>query len=391
MKNTVVAILLLFVIAINMGFVPVCAGTNPAVTVQDASGTKGDILEVPVVMSDNTGFSNLGIEITYDTDALKLIGAVPGDTGAVFTGAPEYSVVPYNMSWDSASNVSFNGVLVTLLFEITAENTGEYTVSADYYKGRNRDYIDGINVNYDESYTPLGLSYVSGTVFVSAPTVRIGSVEAVFGQTVDVPVILENNKGFSNMAIEIGYDKNSLRLKNVVSFDTGATFTQAQSLEALPYNISWDSATDIQFNGNIAMITFEVLTQKTGNYEITVSYYKGRNGDYIDGKSVNYNDNFEPIGLKYAHGIISVTKPCITLKGVAGDFGIAEIALTGDLSCGKIYVASYGDEGLLAIKEYNPQNEMEVEIEEKGNFVKVMWWNSNLSPVCSALEISKNR
>ena len=75
---------------------------------------------------------------------------------------------PYNMSWDSTSNVKYNGSLATLTFEVRkdAEN-GEYPITVSYYKGINKNYTDGVDVNYDEDFEPFALNYISGSITVS--------------------------------------------------------------------------------------------------------------------------------------------------------------------------------------------------------------------------------
>ena len=55
------------------------------------------------------------------------------------------------------------------------------------------------------------------------------------------------------------------------------------------------------------MLTFAVdEAAAVGNYPITVSYYKGRNGNYTDGRDVNFNQNDVALGLRYVAGSVEV-------------------------------------------------------------------------------------
>ncbi|MBQ2664994.1 MAG: hypothetical protein IJG16_12725, partial [Clostridia bacterium] len=186
---------------------------------------------------------------------------------------------------------------------------GEYPINISYYKGRDGNYKDGIDVNYNAEFEPLSISFQNGKISVSdgkdetpEPTVKSMSVKAgtgncAIGETVDIPLILGGNTGFANLGIEIEYDAEVLSLTNVTaSTGIGAILTRAQSVETNPYNMVWDSTSDVQYEGTLAILTFRVLDNAAvGTYPITVSYYKGREGTYTDGEDVNYNENFEPL------------------------------------------------------------------------------------------------
>ena len=401
MQKKITSFLILAVIFVNMFAVSAFAEAAPSVTVGSATGETGTTVEIPVVLSNNTGFSSLGLEIAYDETALTLTNVVASSsTGATFTKAQAFTVNPYNMSWDSASNTTFNGTLVTLTFEIIATVNGDYPVSVDYYKGRNGNYVDGNNVNYDENFEPLGLEYVSGKVTVTgnddpvteSPSITVGTATGKKGDTVEIPVVLANNTGFSSLGIEIGYDETVLSLTNVVaSSSTGATFTKAQDFTVNPYNMSWDSASNTTFNGTLATLTFEIISNNAGTYPITVDYYKGRNGNYVDGNNVNYDENFEPLGLEYVSGDVRVVKVSSGGGGSMSVSGISfSVSLDGDTSIGTVWAAIYDSNGRLnAIKQYPAADTVNVvfDVGVTGAYVKIMWWNDNMQPMCEAQTI----
>lgn len=168
MNKKFLTLLIVSFLFVNIFAVSAFAETAPSVTVGNAIGSTGNTVEIPVTISDNVGFASLGIEIGYDSSALKLVDVTAnGNIGATFTNAQSYIVNPYNMSWDSASNTSFNGTLATFTFEIITNVNGTYPITVDYYKGRNGNYVDGVNVNYNESFQALGLTYKSGAIVVN--------------------------------------------------------------------------------------------------------------------------------------------------------------------------------------------------------------------------------
>ena len=139
----------------------------PVVSVSAERCKDGNTVDVVVSISGNTGFSNLGLEIEYDR-ALTLVGAVANSgVGAIFTAAQTYDKYPYNIGFDTITNSTYNGELVTLTFEVPEGTAaGEYFVNVDFYKGNKGNYTDGDDVNYDADQKPLGLRYENGSVTV---------------------------------------------------------------------------------------------------------------------------------------------------------------------------------------------------------------------------------
>ena len=161
-------------------------------------------------------------------------------------------------------------------------------------------------LNYKKVYTVT----VNEPVFVEPeirPVATVNSVKCFDGNTVDVIVSLSNNRGFTNLALEISYDKALVLVGVTPNSEVGATFTKAQSLEVYPYNIGWDAVSDVMFNGDLVTLTFEVPEGlEAGEYFVDVDFYKGRKGDYIDGVSVNYDEDENPLYLEYVNGCVKV-------------------------------------------------------------------------------------
>lgn len=140
-----------------------------AVSIGNATASAGGSFSVQIDLSGNSGFANLGVAVEYDTSVFTLISATGNsNVGAIFTTAQNTDVSPYNMGWDSTSNITYNGNLATLNFAVKDNAaSGTYPIKVGYYKGRNGNYTDGEDVNYDENFEPLNLSYVNGNITVS--------------------------------------------------------------------------------------------------------------------------------------------------------------------------------------------------------------------------------
>lgn len=330
MNKRIIAILL--TLCMFFGFNPIEASTDDAtVSLSHCTAYAGEIVEVELNLDGCDGFVNLGLELTYDKSAMRLLSVKDYPiSGATCTTAQNIETNPFNVGWDSTSNVYFNGTLVKFEFLVLKNaREGEHRIRLDYYKGRNGDYTDGIAVNYDENDNPLNLSYIDGYVIVKpnkvpspggggggpleAITASLSSASGYRGENVDVTLDLSNNEGFANLGFEISYDSSVLTLLSVEdNSGVGATCTTAQSIIANPYNIGWDSVSNVCYNGNLATFTFKIADNaKAGTYDIGLSYYKGRNGNYTDGVSVNYDDHENPLGLCYSNGRIDVSYPPI--------------------------------------------------------------------------------
>ena len=139
---------------------------------QTVSAFNGDEVSVNVVLSGNTGFSDLSIELDYDPAVLTLLGVEQAKLTSYRSTSPELTNRPYSMRWVGTSACKSNGILAALTFRVSEDApSGDYPVSVSFYKGRRGDYEDGVNVNYrrenEQSQTPLGLAYTSGCIRVS--------------------------------------------------------------------------------------------------------------------------------------------------------------------------------------------------------------------------------
>lgn len=141
-----------------------------------------------------------------------------------------------------------------------------------------------------------------------SPIITVSEVETKPGKEVEITVNLEKNAGFSNLNIEIGYDSNVMTLTDAKSAEgVAGYFTPAETYVVNPYNMSWDYDGGVEFNGDIATLTFTIKDNApAGVYPITVDYYKGIDGDYVDGEDVNYDVNEDPIAFIYVNGDVTI-------------------------------------------------------------------------------------
>lgn len=175
MKKRAFCCLLAAALCVGLLLPAQAAASQPNVSVQRVSATAGDEVSVDVVLTGNTVFSDLSIELDYDPTVLTLIRAEQKVTDLNYSASQQLTDRPYSMIWLSAeaSACTFNGILATLTFLVSEDaRSQDCTISVSFYKGRRGDYKDGVNVNYcidnAQTQTPLGLTYTNGAVHVEA-------------------------------------------------------------------------------------------------------------------------------------------------------------------------------------------------------------------------------
>ena len=191
----------------------------------------------------------------------------------------------------------------------TSSNTAVATVSNGTVTAKKAGTAIITVTTSDGGYTAkCSVTVTAKQVDDKAPKIKISEVKAKPGNEVDVTVELENNIGVASLGIEIGYDSDIMTLTKVTSNSgIGATFTPAQTYTANPFNMGWDSAANVTYNGNLSTLTFKIADNAAdGIYPITVDYYKGVNGTYVDGDDVNYNEDLEAVGFVYINGSVIV-------------------------------------------------------------------------------------
>lgn len=239
----------------------------------------------------------------------------------------------------------------------------------------------------------------------SGAFVKLGYVRGKAGDTVEMPLTLANNTGFSNIALEAEYDASVLTLVSVSeNTGVGATFTAAQKLTANPYNMSWNSATSNNtFNGTLATLTFKISDSATsGNYPVELSFYKGRNGDYIDGSSVNYDIDHNPLGLSYVSGNVTVSEHSgNVISPISAHYydELDKIEISAYLPegmtsyNGSVIAALYDGNGRLTavqISDASYYNGFVFENMTSNHTAKLMWWDisNNLRPIAESETIT---
>lgn len=274
--------------------------------------------EPTINCSDPTreGYTFLGWALEKDAEKAII------DNGDIFYIKPGYNECTLYAVWQKDAHMH------TLQHTQKTEATCEKSGNIEYWRcsGCGKYYLDANAANEttaEKTILPaLGHNYVNGTCTRCSakdpsatepdPNAAVASVVPVrgkAGQTVEVAVTLENNPGFSDLSLEIGYDADVIELTKVTpNSAVGCIFTTSQQLTQLPYRLNWVNGTeDSTFTGTLVTLTFQIKdSAELGSYPVTVSYYKGKYGNNIDGEDVNYNQNGSRVPIIYVNGSVTV-------------------------------------------------------------------------------------
>ena len=138
------------------------------------------------------------------------------------------------------------------------------------------------------------------------PSISISDVKGENGETVEVEVELSNNPGIIALCFDVKYDADKLKL---IEAEDGKILGTSTSLfgkdtTANPYRLCWDDLSDKNNEGNgiVATLTFEVLTDATGEANV----------DLILNQGSTFNIDFENVEFAVSSGKVIISEESAT-------------------------------------------------------------------------------
>ncbi len=369
-------------------------------------------------------FSGCNLTSIYIPSGVRVI---EGDAFAAYS-LQEINVSPDNSSFSSFDGVLFNKSMTALVRYPQGRKADGYAVGAFVKKIAHAAFY---NTALKELYVPdsvaeieyYGISTTGLTVYGTGgsaaqkaveeynsflgedkmyfaeeelPMVSVGIVSGKYGDTVKLPVVLSGNSGFANLNVEISYNPSLLRLVSAESVDFGALYTGGADMDSGVYNMSWDSAQNVAYNGVIGTLEFEIIGEDFFAVSpVGISFWHGIGGDYTDGIDVNFDENFNDINLRYMAGGVEVTPQTdlILPAGISQENGLSLTAelFSADTIDGVVIAAVYDENGLLlSVKLYDAAPSVDIEYGGDGGCeVALMWFYDmeSLTPRCESARV----
>ncbi len=163
MKKRMIVVLLTVLLSLS-ALVPSQAVSNvPAISASSISANAGESVTVALTLSGNPGVSALVLTLKYDTDALT-------QTAVTNAGMFEHMDCDRNLVFFSPSDVTADGTIATLTFDVSERASGSYPIEII------------IRETCNSAYEDVDFAALSGVVSVQnegAFTVRVNGEEKI--------------------------------------------------------------------------------------------------------------------------------------------------------------------------------------------------------------------
>jgi len=253
-------------------------------TVSGVAGNEGDEVVVSVLLSDNPGLATFKVRLNYDKSKLEPVSisqgaalTVGGITSNLQVEGIDVSALDYVTAyWYNTSNISANGVLFTVKFQIKEGAAGNIPLTLTYEPD------DVSNQNGDN----VPVTVQDGTVTVvnpNAPTFAVSASEPDEDGEFSAVVSMANNPGLATFKLRLYFDNTKIV---PVSIAKGAALTVGDitsniqiedvDVSALDYVTAyWYNVTNITGNGAIFTVKFKVLPNTFGETALNLTYAVG--------------------------------------------------------------------------------------------------------------------
>jgi hypothetical protein len=168
MKKQLISIILMLAALLSLVGFSASASDGVTLTVSEVTAAPGAEVEVPILLSNNTGLAGLKVSVAYDS-VLTLIGVEFNSAISEMMTAPQPYTNPQPIAMISPlDDTTANGVFATLTFKVseTAEAGYKASVSITYEPD---DVFDG-------TFTNVPLTVINGSVSDDAPAIVYGDV-----------------------------------------------------------------------------------------------------------------------------------------------------------------------------------------------------------------------
>ncbi len=238
---------------------------------------------------------------------------------SVITGL-SIAAMPARTVYDLGDTLDTTGLMLTAAYSDGSTRT--ITEGYDYTpKTLNASGTQTIQVSYEGMST----SFTVTVQAMPAGALHIGSGAAAPGETVRIPVVLDQNPGLIAARLKLSYDADVLTLTDVTDGGILGESIFGAELSAQPYIMVWENglaASNFIETGTLVTLTFRVHEDAAqGSTPITITY---------DPEEV-YNVNMVNVELSVSQGEVTVEKPASVASGVS-DSLIWELDQDGTLT-----------------------------------------------------------
>lgn len=249
----------------TVGILSIFAATQPTVYADSINANAGQMVRIPILISNNSGLAGAKLQFSYDETKLTPISVESGD---VFSSGLQDNIEGdaqpglFNVYWASATgdNVSADGVLFYINFNVESSAYGSSVLGVSYDKAD----------TFDEDFNDVSLKCEDVNIEISNESLAnktkiTTSAELYNDKFVDVTFHITNVGELDNLDLNIGYDDTAFSYDSILG-NANITSNNAGVLKFNTYISSSDNDTDY------ITVRFQINQEaKTGNYIFNIT------------------------------------------------------------------------------------------------------------------------
>lgn len=282
------------VLSTLVAFVPFAETAEvPVITFDNVDVNPGTQAVVPLYLENNYGIDGYAFDITYDTDAMKLVEIAEADCGEVICieSPTDEGSFMFGNNFDTMYQEE-EAVLCELVFDVYDNAAlGEYMLNINGCGVFNNDE----NINCDIwpgsiNVTDEDLAGIINGLYTPSPTIIASKILANPGAETHLPITIKNNSGFDALELTITYNSDYFTYINTIDGIVPASVTNSDG------EITYKITGNVSDSDVLSYIAFKVnYATPTGSYPISIDVKKLT----LEGNVVEYNK---------VNGEISVTE-----------------------------------------------------------------------------------
>ncbi|MBR3812190.1 MAG: hypothetical protein IKJ16_07715 [Agathobacter sp.] len=133
-KFSILALLLAVVLLFGYTVPTAYAAGTAEIAFGQVSGKSGERVTVPVTIKNNPGIASFRFRVAYDVTVLTYVSATKGEamTGGTLNAAYQTEDKELAITWFDVKNITGDGVLFYLVFEVSESASGQYPITISY-------------------------------------------------------------------------------------------------------------------------------------------------------------------------------------------------------------------------------------------------------------------
>ena len=184
---------------------------NIKITVSKVSVNAGEDVEIPIILSGNTGIAGMAISVSYNNNlTLKSISRGNALSTLAYTPPGDLTANPVNLVFDGLEEDNTDGTIATLTFTAPTNVTGTFDVNVSYEVGS----------IYDGDLNDLDVTIINGSVEVlesasttpTVPTLTVDNLN-VGTNTITLDAKVSSPTNISGTVIAALYDEDDNLIK----------------------------------------------------------------------------------------------------------------------------------------------------------------------------------